>query len=142
MVDRSAIGKTFAPVTATVEAGRLRFFLNTIDEQNPAFRSEESLPPTYLFCLEMMDAPNFFSFFTELDLEIGQVLHVGQSFEYLAPVKTGDRLTYRTAVDDVVDKKGGALTFVDQVTEVTNQDGVRVATMRRSIVVRNSTAAV
>lgn len=141
MVDRSAIGKRFDPVIATVEPGRLRFFLDTIGETNVAFREDGNVPPTYLFCLEMMDAPNPFAFLKELDIDLGRVLHGEQSFAYLAPVKVGDRLTYHSTVEDVFDKKGGALTFVVQTTDVTNQDAVTVATMRRSIVVRNPAVA-
>jgi hypothetical protein len=38
MVDASAIGRTLAPVTAHVEPGRLRYFLNTLGETNPVYR--------------------------------------------------------------------------------------------------------
>ena len=62
MVDRSAVGRSFTPVTARVEPGRLRYFLDTLGEQNPLYRdagaaraagySARPMPPTYLFCLE------------------------------------------------------------------------------------------
>lgn len=144
MVDRSAIGRSFEPTFAAIEPGRLRFFLQTIGEENPAFIEDgtpKTVPPTYLFCLEMMDAPDTFAFLRELDIDLGRVLHGDQSFEYHAPVGIGDRLTYRSRVDDVFDKKGGALTFVIQSTEVENQRGEKVATMRRTIVVRNGEGA-
>ena len=32
MVDQSAVGRSFTPVTARVEPGRLRFFLDTLGE--------------------------------------------------------------------------------------------------------------
>ena len=35
MLDRAAIGRVLPPVTATVERGRLRFFLNAIGETSP-----------------------------------------------------------------------------------------------------------
>ena len=38
MVDQSAVGRAFTPVTARVEPGRLRFFLNTLGENNPVYR--------------------------------------------------------------------------------------------------------
>lgn len=145
MVDRSAIGRSFGPVTAHVEPGRLRFFLDTIGETNSAFRQPAGeaapIPPTYLFCLEMMDAENPFAFLEELGIELGRVLHGDQSFVYHARVRVGDRLTYRSKVEDVFDKKGGALTFIVQSTEVENQHGALVVTMRRTIVVRNPQAA-
>ena len=38
MVDQSAVGRSFTPVTAHVEPGRLRYFLNTLGESNPVYR--------------------------------------------------------------------------------------------------------
>ena len=42
MVDQSAVGRAFTPVTARVEPGRLRFFLNTLGETNPVYRDEKA----------------------------------------------------------------------------------------------------
>lgn len=147
MVDQSAVGRSFTPVTACVEPGRLRFFLNTLDEQNPVYRSEQAAraagysaipaPPTYLFCLEMMDAERPFEFLTELNIDLARVLHGEQRFTYYAPVVVGDTLTFKSRVTGVADKKGGAMTMVVVETEVTNQHGAHVADTARTIVVRN-----
>lgn len=147
MVDRSAVGRVFAPVKAQVEPGRLRYFLNTLGEHNPVYRDEAAaraagyaampVPPTYLFCLEMMDAENPFDFLELLKIDLARVLHGEQRFDYLAPVMVGDTLTFQSRVTEVVDKKGGALTFITVVTAVTNQRGTHVADTSRTIVVRN-----
>jgi acyl dehydratase len=147
MVDQSAVGRSFTPVTARVEPGRLRYFLNTLGERNPVYRDEQAargegysatpVPPTYLFCLEMMDAERPFEFLTELKIDLARVLHGEQRFTYHAPVVVGDTLTFKPRVTDVVEKKGGAMTMVVVETEVTNQHGVHVADTARTIVVRN-----
>jgi acyl dehydratase len=147
MVDRSAIGRSFTPVTARVEPGRLRFFLNTLGERNPVYRDETAarakgysaipVPPTYLFCLELMDNERPFEFLTDLNIDLARVLHGEQRFNYHAPVLVGDTLTFSSRVTDVADKKGGAMTMVIVETKVTNQQGVRVADTARTIVVRN-----
>ncbi|SDK12945.1 MULTISPECIES: MaoC family dehydratase N-terminal domain-containing protein [Bradyrhizobium] len=147
MVDRSAIGRSFTPVTARVEPGRLRYFLNTLGEQNPVYRDETAAraagysampaPPTYLFCLELMDAERPFEFLTELNIDLARVLHGEQRFSYHAPVVVGDTLTFQSRVADVTDKKGGAMTMVVVETAVTNQHGAHVADTARTIVVRN-----
>lgn len=147
MVDRTAIGRSFTPVTARVEPGRLRYFLNTLGEQNPVYRDEAAAraagysatpaPPTYLFCLELMDAERPFEFLTELNIDLARVLHGEQRFSYHAPVVVGDTLTFRSRVTDVTDKKGGAMTMVVVETAVTNQHGAHVADTARTIVVRN-----
>jgi len=147
MVDQSAIGRSFTPVTARVEPGRLRFFLDTLGEQNPVYRDEAAAraagypatpaPPTYLFCLELMDAERPFEFLTELNIDLARVLHGEQRFTYHAPVLIGDALTFKSRVTGVADKKGGAMTMVVVETEITNQNGAHVADTARTIVVRN-----
>jgi len=148
MVDQSAVGRTFAPVTARVEPGRLRFFLDTLGETNPVYRDEAAaravgftaapVPPTYLFCLEMMDAPDPFEFLTALDIDLARVLHGEQRFDYHASVVVGDTLTLTSRVTEVTDKKGGAMTLIVIVTAVTNQNGIHVADTSRTVVVRNA----
>ena len=147
MVDQSAVGRSFAPITAHVEPGRLRYFFNTIGERNPIYRDADAaraegysaipVPPTYLFCLEMMDAERPFEILTELNIDLARVLHGEQSFTYHAPVVVGDTLTFKSRVTDVADKKGGAMTMIVVETEVTNQHGAHVADTARTIVVRN-----
>lgn len=148
MVDQSAVGRSFTPVTARVEPGRLRFFLDTIGETNPLYRDEgaaraagyaaAAVPPTYLFCLEMMDAAEPFEFLTALDIDLARVLHGEQRFDYHAPVVVGDTVTFKPRVTSVTEKKGGAMTLVVVETEVTNQHGVHVADISRTVVVRNA----
>ena len=148
MVDQSAVGRAFAPVTARVEPGRLRFFLDAIGETNPLYRDEKAaqaagyaavaVPPTYLFCLEMMDATEPFEFLTALDIDLARVLHGEQRFDYHAPVAVGDTVTFKACVTGVTEKKGGAMTLIVIETEVTNQSGVHVADISRTVVVRNA----
>jgi len=139
MVDQSAVGRAFTPVTARVEPGRLRFFLNTLGESNPVFRDAGApVPPTYLFCLEMMDATEPFEFLTALNIDLARVLHGEQRFDYHAPVVMGDALTFKSKVTSVTEKKGGAMTLIVIETAVTNQDGVHVADVSRTVVVRNA----
>ncbi|MCC8955916.1 MaoC family dehydratase N-terminal domain-containing protein [Bradyrhizobium sp. Pear77] len=140
MVDQSAVGRTFTPVTARVEPGRLRFFLDTLGETNPVYRDGAAapVPPTYLFCLEMMDAAEPFEFLTALDIDLARVLHGEQRFDYHAPVVIGDTLTFRPRVTSVTEKKGGAMTLIVVETAVTNQGGIHVADTSRTIVVRNA----
>ena len=147
MVDTSAVGVTFTPVQARVEPGRLRYFFETLGETNPVYRDPAAakaagyaaapIPPTYLFCLEMMDSENPFEFLEKLKIDLGRVLHGEQRFAYHAPVVVGDTLTFDSRVSGVAEKKGGALTIIDVETRITNQDGVHVADTTRSIVVRN-----
>jgi|SRR5882724_6080827 len=139
MVDQSAVGRTFTPVTARVESGRLRFFLDTLGEKNPVYRDHKApVPPTYLFCLEMMDSTEPFEFLNAFDIDLARVLHGEQRFDHHAPVVVGDTVTFKPRVTSVTDKKGGAMTLIVVETAVTNQNGVHVADTSRTIVVRNA----
>lgn len=52
-------------------------------------------------------------------------------------VYAGDTLTFEPRIDDIYDKKNGALDFVIRTTRVTNQHGEHVADLRAVIVQRN-----
>jgi len=138
---------TLEPVHARVEPGRLRFFLDTLGETNPVYRgsgaakaagfADRPIPPTYLFCLEMMDNEKPYQLLDALKLDISRILHGEQKFVYRAPVHVGDELTFRSSITGVQHKKGGALTMIDITTAVSNQRGEPVAECVRVVVVRN-----
>ena len=142
MVDRSAVGRSLAPVTARVEPGRLRFFRTALGEANPAFQGAGApVPPTYLFCLEMLDADDPLGYLSVLGIDLARLLHGEQGFSYHAPGSEGDVLTFSPRVSGVTDKKAGAMTVVVIETAVTNQHGAQVADLSRTLVVRNEMAA-
>lgn len=140
-VDRSYAGYRFRPVTAVVESRRLHAFFKAIGETNPAVTGPDvtglvAIPPTYLFCLEMLDADNPFGFVDEIGIRIGDILHADQSFAYHLPVHVGDRLTFNGRVSDIFDKKNGQLTFVVQNVDVLNQHDRLAAEIRRTFVIK------
>jgi acyl dehydratase len=151
MVDHSAVGRRLTPVTAHVEPGRLRFFRETIGESNPVYNDTAAaqaagfaaipVPPTYLFCLEMMDAEQAFEFLDVIGADLAQILHGEQRFTYRAPVMLGDTLLFEPRIAAITDKKGGAMTLAVVETKVTNQHGVHVADCARTVVILNKVAA-
>ncbi len=146
MIDKSHIGHTFPPHTATVEAGRLRFFATAIGETDPIYTDEDAAraagyralpaPPTFLFCLNN-EKPEPLAWIDELCLDLGRILHGEQLFAYRTEAYAGDVLRFETTVADIYDKKGGALDFLVRRTTVTNQDGVHVADLQNTTVQRN-----
>ncbi len=147
MVDRSHIGRALPVHSAVVEPGRLRLFAKAIGETRPEYVDEAAAraaghpgllaPPTFTLCLDL-EVPDPFAWMAELGVDIAKILHGGERFHYFAPIFAGDRLTFASHIADIHEKKGGALTFIIKVTEVTNQHGVRVAEMRATIIVRAS----
>lgn len=145
MVDATCIGRTFAPHSADVEAGRLRLFAEATGETRAEYVDEAAAraaghpslpaPPTYAACL-YLDETEPFSWLRDLGIDIAQVLHAAQAFRYFAPIHAGDRLTFASRIANVFEKKGGTRTFIVKLTDVTNQRGAQVAEMRATLVVR------
>ena len=146
MIDRKHIGYEFSPHTADVEKGRLRFFAKATGERNPIYTDEAvaraagyrslPVPPTFLFTMDL-ERPNPYEYLGVMGVDLGKILHGSQSFSYYHDVCAGDSITFATRVTDIFDKKEGALEFIVQSTSATNQDGVLVADMSKTIVVRN-----
>lgn len=146
MLDKSFIGFETAPRSVDVEKGQLKFFAKATGETNPIYFDEKAArdaghpalpaPPTFLFCLQTM-APGDDDVMGKLGINIGQVLHGEQQFTNHKPIYAGDTITVKTKIADMYEKKGGALEFIVQETEASNQKGEKVGVARTVIVVRN-----
>lgn len=146
MIDRQYIGHRLAPFSVPVEAGRLRFFAKATGQTDPIYSDESAaraaghpglpVPPTFLFCLEM-DAPDPAAVRELLGLDYRRLLHGEQQFTYHAAVHAGDVLRFEQCIEDIYEKKGGALEFVVRRTHVSNQHGALVAELRSVTVMRN-----
>ena len=146
MLDRQYIGHTMPKFSATVEKGRLRFFAKAIGETDPVYTDEAvaqaaghpglPVPPTFLFCLEM-ESPDPAAIRNLLGLDYRRLLHGEQGFSYHRMAYAGDVLSFEQRIEDIYDKKGGALDFVLRKTRVTNQRGEHVADLRTVTVQRN-----
>jgi acyl dehydratase len=149
MLDESLIGRSFSPHSADVEAGRLRLFAKAIGETRPEYCDEAGArsaglpsllaPPTFVTCL-YMDVPDPFAWLRDLGIDLARVLHGTQEIRHFTPVYAGDRLTFSSRIADVLHKKRAMLTLLVKETEVANQQGVRVAACRTTIVVRGEQA--
>jgi hypothetical protein len=122
---RARIGSTALPITATVEAGHLKRFAEAIGDRNP--RWLEEAPPTFLVAL----APPSMHLAEAEEYGKGW-LNGGNRFEYVEPVRVGDRITATGRVADVYEKTGssGSLLFIIFETEYVNQHGRTVARLR------------
>jgi len=145
MLDRQYIGRSLRRVTRVVEAGRLRFFLDVIGDKERAFATHAAerplrVPPTYLFCLEMMDDPDPLYWLTDIGVNLLHILHGQQRFGYHAPAFAGDTLSFAASIDDIYEKKGGAMQFIVKRTEVCNQADARIATLSSTVIYRDPAA--
>jgi hypothetical protein len=128
---RARIGVAEPSTEALVEAGHLRRFAEAIGDPNPRWRHEA--PPTFLVAL----APASLHLAEAEEYGKGW-LNGGNRFEYLEPVKVGDRITATGRVKDVYEKRGssGNLLFIIFETDYVNQDGRLVARLRGTAIRR------
>lgn len=146
MIDRSYIGHTMPAFSADVEKGRLRFFAGATGQTDPIYTDEAvaraagypglPVPPTFFFCLEM-ESPDPAAIRNLLGLDYSRLLHGEQGFTYHAMAFAGDTLTFEQRIEDIYDKKNGALEFVVRKTRVSNQRAELVAELRTVTVMRN-----
>jgi MaoC dehydratase-like protein len=133
VIDRlkTRIGVEGPAVSATVEAGHVKRFVEAIGDPNARWATE--VPPTFLVAL----APAMLHVGDAEEFGRGW-LNGGNRFEYFAPVLIGDRITARTHVADVYDKMGagGEMLFIVFETDYENQRGERVARLRGTAIRR------
>jgi hypothetical protein len=128
---RSRVGTAAPPITATVEAGHLKRFTEAIGDPNPRWNTEA--PPTYLVAL----VPASMHLAEAEEYGKGW-LNGGNRFEYMEPVKVGDRITATGRIADVYEKTGssGSLLFIIFETEYVNQHGQTLARLRGTAIRR------
>ena len=145
MIEKTHIGRKLPAFTATAEAGQLRFFAKATGETNPIYFDESAardaghpglpLPPTFLFSLEFQQPSTAWR--DELGIQVARILHGEQSFIYHRMGYVGDTFTFQGRIEDIYDKKGGALSFVVKRTRVANQRGEHVVDLLSTLVHRN-----
>jgi len=144
-VPQSAVGLELPPFSATVEAGRLRFFAEAIGETNPIYTDRAAaeaaghpnlpVPPTFFFGLKL-DAPDPFRWILDLGVDFRFVLHGTQRFDYHGLAFAGDEVAMQSRLTSVREKKGGALEFLELSTTV-HRGAELIATLVETIVVRH-----
>ena len=146
MIDKKWIGFKLPVSELNIDRSRLRFFAKTIGETSSIYTDVEAAraagyadlpaPPTFLFAAEL-DSGASDLLLQKLEVPIAKILHGEQSFCYHQSACAGDTITVRSIVDDIYDKKNGALEFIVKSSRATNQHDQLVAEMRIVIVVRN-----
>jgi acyl dehydratase len=146
MIDRKFIGHKLPPFTVLVEAGRLRFFAKASGQTDAVYSDETvakaagfphlPVPPTFLFCLEM-DSPDPATIRNLLGLDYRTLLHGSQDFTYHGMAYAGDTLCFEQSIENIYEKRNGALEFVERKTLVTNQHRELIAELKAVTVVRH-----
>jgi acyl dehydratase len=146
MIDKKWIGHELPVSVLPIERTRLRFFAKATGETDPVYTDEAAAraagypdlpaPPTFLFAAEL-DSGASERMVQDLGIPLAKLLHGEQGFTYHKPVCVGDTVTVRSRIEDIYDKRDGALEFVVKTSRATNQRDELVAEMRTVIVCRN-----
>ena len=146
MIDRKWIGYEAPASELALDRTRLRFFAKAIGETDPVYTDPAAAraagyadlpaPPTFLFAAEL-DSGAIDTLLGQLDIPLRKLLHGEQSFTYHRPACAGDTISVRSRIEDIYDKKGGALEFVVKTSRATNQQGELVAELRSVLVCRH-----
>ena len=146
MIDKKWIGHELPSSVMTIERSRLQFFAKAIGETDPVYTdvaaaraagyADLPAPPTFLFGAEL-DSGASDRLVADLGIPFANLLHGEQRFTYHHPACAGDRVTVRSKIADVYEKKGGALEFVVKTSRVTNEAGVLMAEMSTVLVYRH-----
>jgi len=147
MIDKSVIGREYPEFSFEVEKGKIREFAAAIGDKNPVYYDEKAakeagferlaLPPTFPTVFSMaggllgMIVP-------DLKMNLVRVLHGGQEYEYLKPIKPGDTVTGKVKIANVFEKasKGGTMDFVVLECVYTNQNKEKVLVETMTLIER------
>ena len=142
----AALAFHFDDFDVQIERGRLQFFADVIGETKDYYRDVAAarecgypdipVPLTYFFSLGMA-RPMPFGYLAELGVDMADVLHGEQSFDYHTPAFAGDVLRLSDSIVDAYKKRGGALQFLVKRTEIKRGDEL-VAEARSVVIVRDS----
>ena len=131
---QQAIGCESAPKTIEVEKGAIVKFAEAIGDDNPVYNDEVAArssrfggliaPPTFLRSA-VVGRPEI-----PFEVPFERLLDGGSDWEYLEPVRPGDRITAVARVEDMNERNGriGLMIILTIVVTYTNQFDQVVAT--------------
>ena len=145
MLDRSLINKTYPPIIFDVEKQRVIFFSKATGQTDPIYFDEKVakeegfpsllVPPTFLTTVGH-EQKKPYQYLHDLSIDIKNILHAGQSYKYHHLVFAGDKITMKSKIKDMYDKKNGSLQFVEFESIFLNQNKKLVAECLSTLVIR------
>lgn len=135
MLDPSHKGKTFPPFTYTIERSKVRELLLAIGDDDPAYTGDNPpLPPTFPTLFAFWGGTSLEDMLRLVGVEIRNVLHSEQEYEYFAPIHVGDTVEGQATIANIYQKAG--MDFMEIVTSYKNQNGTPILKDRALIIVR------
>ncbi|WP_249869691.1 MaoC family dehydratase N-terminal domain-containing protein [Oceanobacillus saliphilus] len=143
---KELIGIEYDPYSFEVEKGKIKEFAMAIGDDNPIYYNLESaqiegfkripIPLTYLTVIDLWGGYGFQEKMEKLKLNVTNILHGEQEYEFLKDVYAGDILTVTAKVTKVETKKGtlGGMDLITTESKYTNQNGELVAISKNVLI--------
>tara|TARA_B100001996_G_scaffold376397_1_gene357590 strand:+ start:893 stop:1330 length:438 start_codon:yes stop_codon:yes gene_type:complete len=145
MLKRSLINKKYPPVIFDVQKQRIIFFAKATGQTDPVYFDESKAkekgfpsllaPPTFLTVV-VYEQDNPYEYLNDLSIDLGRILHAGQTYKYHRPLFAGDTITMNSQIVDMYDKKNGSLQFLEFESFYTNQKKLLVAQSLSTLVIK------
>jgi acyl dehydratase len=144
-LDPAYVGHGY-PRSEIYQVGRekIREFANAIGDPQPVYRDAEAAraaghpeviaPPTFAMVLFNQYALAQVVADPGLGLDYDRMVHGDMSFDYLRPMRAGDRLVVSTFIDEIRSRAGND--FLILRADIDTESGERVVTARAQLVVR------
>ena len=126
MFDVNRIGHSFPPFSVTVEPAKIRELVLAIGDDNPVYSSQQAaqeagydtipLPPTMATEFLFWGNTHFVEYLAELGLDINRLMHREEEYEYLAPLRAGEKLMGVMTVLDGANRRGPGNIPIELVT--------------------------
>ena len=127
-LNKSCIGKEFAPVTTEVTAAAIQEYARAYNEDNPAFFDAARpgglvAPPMFAVVVTWSSTLNAVMD-PEVSADLLRLVHGEQDMWFLAPIRPGDRITTRARITAIETKTTGETMTIE--LNAVNQNGVAV----------------
>jgi hypothetical protein len=140
-LDKSLEGRTGEPFTMAVELGKIREFARATKSRNAAYEGQPGdtpvIPATFLASSAFWQSADS-SALGGVALNWERILHGEQEFVFHGPPpRAGDVLTGVSRIDRVYEKtgkRGGSMTFLQEVVEFRDESGRLVAESRSTAI--------
>lgn len=121
-ISEQHVGRTYPPTAPyEVSAAKIGELARALGEGNPAYAGDAPVaPPTFVAVIAAGAWDSLFGD-AELDLALRRVVHADQRFDYVRPLRAGDRVSAVLAIDKV--RVRGEVDIIGVSVKVATLDG-------------------
>lgn len=151
ILHQELIGSRSPARTLRVESGQLKFFAKATDQRDPVYFDLNAaqaagypglpVPLTFAFSLTLVFPDQAAFGLVQVKADPRYILHAEQGFRYHGMLFGEEEVTLQTRIQNVYEKKNGALFFIAQTTELANSTGRLCVECNTTFVLRTSADA-